>query len=331
MATPAETAAASGNGYNYYPRTMMQLSGIAYDSIADIPAAVRQLGWRVVWGPSQLVDEFGVSYSLAFVAYRDDLQEYTVVIRGTPLDSWTAWTTETFDIATTVPFNQLVPDAPAGARISQGTCNGINDLLRLRDPGTGVSLVSFLKRVNPLFLYVTGHSLGGMLAPPLFAYLNYELYGGGFVHNMALWSFAGLTPGNAAFNNYFNSLGNKLFPWRLYNTLDIAPFCWWSKAGIESIYSPRLPYGEPEQFFVDGLFGLAAGKGYAQPVYGGMPLPGVFHPETGFLAWVDEALYQHEVATYQQLVDRAYPLAQAGIAANVWDQMGGEVVQGTAG
>lgn len=309
MATPAEVAATSNNGYNYYPQVMIQLCAISYQTPSTIPPAVEQLGWTVTWGPAQLPSDSDDPYALAYVAHRDNPDEYTVVIRGTNLDSWEAWSSEDFDIGTTVPFNQLVPSAPDGAVISQGTYNGVTDLLQLNDPNTGASLVSYLQGVNPGFLYVTGHSLGGTLVPPMFAYLNSELYGGGFVHNMALWSFAGLTPGNADFNAYFNGLFNTLFPWRLYNTLDIAPDCWWSKEGIETIYSPNISYGEPEQVVFDILFGLAQGNGYVQPEYGGTPLTGVFQSETGLFQWIQEAMYQHHVTTYQGLVDQAYPLA----------------------
>jgi hypothetical protein len=307
MPTPAEAAANTGDGYNYYPQTMIDLCAISYQDIGSIPAAVEQLGLQVGWGPAQLVSDLGGSYSLAFVAYRSDPDEYTVVVRGTMLDSLEAWVNEDFDIGNTVPFNQFVPSAPAGAAISQGTANGMNDLLSLADPDTGTSLLSYLQGVQPQYLYVTGHSLGGTLVPPMFAYLNSALYGGGFVHNMALWSFAGLTPGNADFNTYFNSLFNPLFLWRLYNTLDIAPLCWWSQSGIESIYTPPLSYGEPEKALFDLLFGLASGNGYAQPADGGQALPGVFQSETGLFAWADEAMYQHHATTYQGLVAQAYP------------------------
>lgn len=309
MATPAQVAAAAGDdSYNYYPQTMIDFCAISYDDISSIPAAVQQLGWTVVWGPAQLLSDEGVSYSLAFVASRNDPNETTVVIRGTNLDSWTAWTSEDFDIGTTVPFTQLVPTAPAGAVISQGTLDGINDLLQLTDPATNASLVSYLQGVTG-DLYVTGHSLGGTLVAPMTAYLNYVLYGGGYFTNMAMWSFAGLTPGNADFNNYFTSLGNPEFPWRLYNTLDIAPDCWGNLPAIKTIYTPPLTYGLPESLVLDGLFLLADGKGYAQPTDGSVPLAGTFQQETGDFAWIDEAIYQHHFTTYQTLVDQAYPLS----------------------
>jgi len=306
MTTPAELAATS-SGYNYYPHTMIRLCEYSYDEPSTIPARVEQEGLTVTWGPAQLISATGRSYSLAYVAHRPDPNEYTVVIRGTPIDSWEAFITEDFEIKTLMPFQDFVPSAPSTAMIAEGTYHGINDLLALTDPKTGQSLVAYLQSVAPSYLYVTGHSLGGTLTPPMFAYLNSALYGGGFVKNMALWSFAGLTAGNAGFNTYFNSLFNPAFPWRLYNTLDIAPLCWGNEDGIEHIYDGHYTYGPPESDIIGALFDLAEGNGYAQPAYGGTPMPGVFQKESGLLRWADEAGHQHQPSTYKTLVDVAYP------------------------
>src|SRR5579872_3437613 len=190
--------------YGYYPRLMARLCDASYLSIDQIPVAVAALGQQVVWGPAQLVDSLGVSYSLAFICKAVNGSEYTVVIRGTNMMSWWSWMSEDFAIGSTQPFNKLAPHAPANAKISQGTYNGLTDLLKLTDPRTRQGIVAFLTATQPPVLYITGHSLGGTLAPPMFALLNDLLYGGGYVHNMALWSFAGLTAGDAGFNQYFN-------------------------------------------------------------------------------------------------------------------------------
>jgi len=306
MASRAETT----SNFGYYPRTMINLSVIAYsDPMSSIPAQVEALGLEVVWGPAELVDGLGVSYSRAYIAHRSDPDEYTVVIRGTNPESWLSWTQEDFDIGTTVPFSTYAANAPADALIAAGTANGMNDLLSLADPTTGQSIVQYLQQADPGYLYVTGHSLGGTLTPPMFGYLNYALYGGGFVHNMALFSFAGLTAGNAGFNTYFNGLFNPEFPWRYHNTLDIAPFMWWSLADIQNIYAPySLSWGWPEDEWLTDKFNQAAGIGYAQPL-GDQALNGVFN--TSILddyLWTAQAVYQHHGTTYQALVNAAFPV-----------------------
>ena len=296
------------SSYNYYPRTMIRLCDISYRDMSSIPGAVKDLGLKVVWGPAEAVSSWGISYSLMFVAMRSEPEEYTVVIRGTNMYSWESWTKQDFDIGKTAPFNKLAPHAPANALISEGTFNGMNDLIGLNDPTTGKGVLDFLKNAKPRYLYVTGHSLGGTLTPPMFAYLNDWLYGGGYVSNMALWSFAGLTPGDSGFNNYFNSLSNPELPFRLHNTLDIAPFCWWSLDHIKNIYAPYgLSWGWPEDDVINYLFNEAKGKEYAQPK-GDKALPGKF--DTSIIdeyLWVAQAMHQHHTGTYKTLVDAAYP------------------------
>lgn len=296
------------DNYNYYPQTTIRLCEISYQDMSSIPGAIANLGLELVWGPAELVSSWDISYSLMYVCKRSPLNEYFVVIRGTNMYSWESWTQQDFAIGNTQPFNQLAPHAPADALISQGTFNGMTDLLSLTDPNTGQGVVQFLSGANPPYLYVTGHSLGGTLTPPLFAYLNDVLYGGGFVHNMALWSFAGLTPGDGGFNTYFNSLFNPEFQWRLHNTLDIAPFGWWSLTDIQNIYQPYdLSWGPPEDDFIEDLFAQAAGIGYAQPV-GDQALPGAFdYNIIDEYLWTAQAMHQHHSSTYQTLVDQAYP------------------------
>ncbi len=288
---------------------MARLSSIAYDSLTAIPKEVESLGLNVVWGPVELCDDLGVSYSLAYVAKRSNPEEYTVVIRGTNFLSLESWAMEDFDVEPPLQaFSQLAPHAPASALVSQGTFDGMNDLLSLTDPITGQGIVDFLKASSPQYLYVTGHSLGGTLTPPMFAYLNDVLYGGGFVHNMAYWSFAALTSGDQGFADYFNTLGNPAFVGRLHNTLDIAPYCWWSLDNVQNVYKANgLSWGPPESDAIEDLFSEVSGAGYAHPS-GDQALAGVFNgsfPTRDI--WVMQAMYQHHSTTYISLVDAQYP------------------------
>jgi hypothetical protein len=270
-----------------------------------------------VWGPTQL-SRFGIPYSLMFVAKNTKTEEYFVVIRGTNFESLSSWIEQDFAVGSAQPFSKLPgspPNIPADALISQGTFNGMTDLISLTDPTTSQPLVEFLEQQQPKYLYVTGHSLGGTLTPPLFTYLNAMLYGGGPVTNMALWSFAGLTSGGTGFNNYFNSIlpNDQSFLWRLHNSLDIAPFCWVSKAGIESIYnfSPYyLQWGDIERIPINALFDAAHNTGisYAHPQIG-QELPGKFETNSfddNF--WGLQAVHQHHPTTYQKLVNEMYSL-----------------------
>lgn len=301
----------SQSDYNYYPRTMIALSEISYQEINIISDSVKsELGLEVVWGPAQLTSDLGITKSLMFVAHRKTKNEYIVVLRGTTLDSWDSWTKEDFAIGPPpVHFNTLATLAPKDACISKGAATGMGYLIGLRDPTTGLDVVAYLGDLENSNLYVTGHSLGGTLAPPMVAYLNERLYGGGLAHNMGLWSFAGLTAGDLGFNSYFGDLFKPGYKWRIHNTLDIAPFCWESLKSIEDIYKFKgLNWWYPEKELLKYLFSEAAPNAYAQPV-GGQALPGTF--DTRFITdefWTAQAAHQHQSSTYRRLVDAFFPV-----------------------
>jgi hypothetical protein len=305
MSTPVTIA----SGFTKYPPLMIRLCNVSYLGMRAIPDAVKNLGLEVVWGPAELVSIVDVAYSLMFVARDPATDEYTVVVRGTNFDSLESWIKEDFQVGETRPFQSLVPGAPADALISLGTYDGITDLLRLTDPATQLGVEIFLRGARPSRLYVTGHSLGGTLTPPLFAYLASVLGG---APTMAPFSFAGLTSGNAAFANYFATLVGSGLPWRFYNTLDIAPLLWWSQSAVENIYAGHgLHWGFPEDDFLERKFREAAPVGYTQPK-GGQALPGTFDEDwLKRHSWMDQALQQHHVATYQTLIDAAFPASPA--------------------
>ena len=305
-----------GASYNYYPNTAVALCVISYSDIGTIaPAVAQQTDLTVAWGPAQCVSSItGVPYSLMYVAKRASTGEYFVVIRGTDFLSLSTWLLQDFDVATSKPLSALPgnpKNIPATALVSQGTFNGMSDLLNLADPTTGQSLVQFLAQAKPRYLYVTGHSLGGTLTPPMFAYLNAVLYGGSAMSSTALWSFAGLTPGGTGFNNYLNSIipNNQGFLWRIQNSLDIAPLMWGSQSGVQNIYASNgLTWGFPESDLIKDLFSDAASAkiGYAQP-QAGLLLPGTF--DNSIIdrdIWAAQALQQHHSTTYQTMVNAKY-------------------------
>lgn len=302
------------------PGTMMALAAIAYDDMHSIPQAVEGLGigLTVAWGPAELRHLLDpVPYSAAFIATNGSGQ-YTVVIRGTEWDSLSSWEGEDFDIAPAQPFSQFAANAVAKdgqtPMITQGSCNGLNDVRNLVDPKTGQGIAEFLVSMQPAQLYVTGHSLGGTLTPPVFAWLNHELYGGVYADNMAPCSFAGLTAGNAAFNRYFSGLFNPRLSWRFYNTLDIAPLCWGQEAALEAIYTPQgLHYGEPESHILGPCFAAGQQMGCEQPD-GGYALEG--SPATGIVqqTWPTQAMAQHHHSTYVQLVGAHFKVPAAAAA-----------------
>ena len=308
---PLTGQASPGNNYSL-PQIMIRLSNIIYVSDeTDKKKAIRdsvknQLGMDVVWGPQELTDIFGVTYSAMFVAKDPAAENYTVVIRGTNPFSLKSWLGEDFEVSKIVPFRKFVAAAPSSAKIAKGTCNGIEDLIKLKDPdNSNTNVVEFLRSKSVKAFYVTGHSLGGTLTPPFYAYLCYKLFGGPAPINISSspFSFAGLTAGNAAFNAFLQAYlpaSNK--PWRYVNPYDVAPNCWASLGSIKNIYvSNGLVYGAPESEVINYLFEKATPNGYVQPPGGEFRLPAVFNQCNTI--WALQAAYQHHSTTYISLID----------------------------
>lgn len=304
--------------YAHYARLMAALAVLAYnDPMTSIPQHVEPLGVQVVWGPAEKDDGLGVSYTRAFITRDTASNVYTVVIRGTNPLSLLSWTLEDFDVSKAVPFNSIVPSAPADALIAQGTYYGLAYLAELRDPHSGKTMVEYLLQAQPDTVLVTGHSLGGTLVPPTFAYLHAWLTENDSTVAMAPFSLAGLSPGNAAFNTYFNGLFDPQLQWRFHNTLDVAPYLWWSLDGLRNVYSANgLSWGWPESEWLTHKFSQAAPIGYAQPA-GGWALEGTF--DSTFVSehlWMAQAAHQHHGCTYFALVSAVVPADTAQPSRN---------------
>lgn len=302
------------------PQKMIRLCNFSYitDSTTEkriLKDSVQKwLGMNVVWGPEELISGFGISYSSMFVAYDLLPEAYIVVIRGTNFESLKSWIGEDFEIHKAVRFRRFVKAAPANAKISKGTCNGMEDLIKLKQRNN--DLVSFLKKIvaskSIKGFYVTGHSLGGTLTPPFYAYLCSEIFGGKPPAEIASspYSFAGLTPGDSSFNNY---LQTYLRPadtlWRFVNPLDVAPGLWQGGDSIGSRYIPisamytpyALQYGIPESELIDYMLYRASRNRYRQPSASAYHLTPAFNSTQN--TWISQAEYQHHSTTYKMLED----------------------------
>lgn len=312
--------------------TMINLCNLSYGDIHDISNKVQayNAALSVVWGPVEYVPPGSiVSAALMYIVQgpivSTNSNELTVVIRGTNLLSLTSWKGEDFNIATTVPFNNVLPTgtpAPATAAISAGTYTGMNYLTtHLTDKNT--TALGYLKSVgtaNIPNLNVTGHSLGGTLTPPFYTYLCYELFGGPppATTTCQPFSFAGLTPGNADFNTYFETfITPSNLMWRYVNPLDVAPNLW-SAAGyaqLQVLYQTyvnehpfeyhELEWGTlaslPLTDFLTSTYNTGSANDYQQP--GGQNLLAAeLNADLGDWLYMTQALYQHHSTTYLSLV-----------------------------
>lgn len=310
-----------------FMRQAIDLCVVAYDSIDSIPhhVAHRVHGpkgekFQVVWGPVEETDWLGVAKSLLYIAKNERSDEHYVVIRGTNPDSLTSWVTEDFEVGERRDFADLhgsPQNVPQNTWISKGSFHGTNLLARMKDQKHGPSAAEFLKSACPPAIYVTGHSLGGTVTPSFFAYLNAMLFGGAPVTNMALCSFAGLTPGGKEFNAYFNAMlaHHPEFVWRVHNSLDIAPLLWYAQSSVQSIYDANgLPINEPADWLLSYLFNESRSSGidYAQAQEAGYCLHGKFNSQE--TSWVGQALYHHHATTYQSLIHKQAKLVASNEA-----------------
>lgn len=279
----------------------------------EISTAVAQYNHTVVWGPVWHYPSYtwdSESDACMYVAQSNITGNQFVVIRGTNFLSMESWLNEDFGTYPQQALTPLIPNAPANALVAWGTLYGLTLLSELQDSTTNNTILQyFANLVNigklPKSIIVTGHSLGGTLTPPLFVYLNHFLNHdtNGTRTVLLPISFAGLTPGNAAFNSYFDQ---ELGPYRFYrfvNSLDIAPFCWWSESGVLTIYDHNngngcgTVYFKPTLLIEDlfsGLDGLYQEMGHKILLAG--------HCSQPFSLWETLALYQHHVTTYLALM-----------------------------
>lgn len=139
----------------------------------------------------------------------------------------------------------------SGPYISTPTATGLDVLLNtMRDPLTGLLLVDYLQKNvgtsdSAAEFAVTGHSLGGTLAPCVAMALhdNQAYWNASKSFTITAYPFAGPSPGNAHFAQYFkDSLGAANF-FGQYNTMDIAPMTYDSASlgRIASLYDPVSP------------------------------------------------------------------------------------------
>jgi hypothetical protein len=296
---------------------LMTLAGIAYvapDQIAHyLNIAEPTAGdWSVNW----LAAPPDPPVNFAYIAVSARTNAYVLAIRGTYPDPFSPayWDDSDQDS----PFGPMSdwPGAP-GVRISGGTAKGLAGLLALTDQNAVTIVAAVAALPAGASLTITGHSLGGTLAPVLALHLA-ETFPG---RDLYVASFAGMTPGNQAFAELFGS-GSRLDGRvrRVFNTIDSVAYGWDKVFATHDFFDPAPKGGVVVSAMLLATAARLALDGYDFTAVGDpVPLPGIVRPVSigcELIAYVVETLYQHMPDTYLALLG-APPLPFSIVFANV--------------
>jgi Lipase (class 3) len=237
--------------------------------------------WSLVWGPvSHPAGRFKFDDAAMYAAQNlVHSNQLAIAIRGTNPVSLRDWISGDFmvkrmhpwpgasadaqvslstvyglDLLRNLSGPPVVPDLPA---VSQGTVDWIRAFQPRGSDAGNINLVELLKaRVEfwrasgaqePLQIFVTGHSKGGMLSSALALSLA-ENQGPGREHwsdrgqaQVTSYSFAAPTAGNAAFAAYLDSMLGPQSR-RIYNKYDIAPYAWSDLNAVPALYGAPAPW-----------------------------------------------------------------------------------------
>ncbi|HWO17353.1 MAG TPA: hypothetical protein VNO30_01210, partial [Kofleriaceae bacterium] len=153
-----------------------------------------------------------------------------------------------FDVLTQVPWTTA--GGTGSGNISAGANKGLQILLAMTD-GTSTMLSALTQwittnKVSGATIAVTGHSLGGALAPVLALYMSDTQSTPGFAgQSLAVYASAGPTPGDSGFaSTYATAISNGDLTYSsVYNTLDVVPLAWAVSdlATIPTLYDSYIP------------------------------------------------------------------------------------------
>ncbi|HBE76945.1 MAG TPA: hypothetical protein DDW65_04075 [Firmicutes bacterium] len=208
-----------------------------------------------VWGPAyHLTNKSAIMIpalkkapqldSMAFMVQdQEHPGDYYLAIRGTNPENLAEWIFQDFWVGNTVAWDKVPyeettpppessPDIPA---ISFGTNIALTILMNLRDELSGKKIAAFLQDLvnsrdesaQKISLYITGHSLGGVLASTFHLLLHEKwqsLETSRSKPDFYSYAYAGPTAGNQQFAERFKLLGE--FSKRFANNLDVATKVW---------------------------------------------------------------------------------------------------------
>lgn len=300
--------------YATYADNLLATVDRAHDKIAATLYALEPYIGRheIVWGPavhSSSKNEVFCDALIMITQNKEEPTEYTVAIRGTNPVSLDSFVYEDCDVMEQIWWDY--GNAPSNAKISRATYTALHDLLQAesynkhRKCKTG--LVDFLcdlinQDKKKISLMITGHSLGGALAPTLALWLHDKepfLWPNKEV-DMHAYAYAGQTTGNKAFSEYLNqTLGNRCY--RFANPYDIIPRLW-NKNDLKSLlklYEPVAKIGIFQFIIFKLTYFLLRNRDYTQ-IEQQICIDSQLHEELN-IYWLQSS-YQHMIPYLDEFI-----------------------------
>lgn len=240
--------------------------------------------WTQVWGPvvfsNNPTSKTVVADNTMMLVYNKAENLFVVGIAGTNVVSTYGFFQEDFKVNNLVQWSDVVnKNISNSGSIAEGTNLGLTILNDMMGPeltvnngkGPAVTMITALQNFIALAdnnianaeIAVSGHSLGGALAPVMAMYLQDTAAGGwnnGNITTISAWPTAGPTPGNADFATYVAAqMGSNYQSY--YNPLDVVPQAWQASTLelIPNLYKDYLDAPESSAPFYTPVGTLAVG------------------------------------------------------------------------
>ena len=281
-----------------------------HEALVTWPALTEE-GWELVWGPVsvELLPISIFDINLMYVARNiKDPHRYVIAIRGTNPFSLPNWMLEDFLVAK--QKNWLFAPGSFRPKISLATFNGLYALTTaVAEKGTwgvGDTLAELIKKGieaadQPVEINITGHSLGGAMAPAVGLWLadtqaSWDPEGKA---TLAVYAFAGPSPGNEQFKTHFHEMFQDRYH-GVVNHNDVVTKGWeyQSTQSIPNTYQPTI---KPDLFvraFFKGLAFPLNWNEYSRLTPGNESFEGEII--TDLCSFWPQAIYQHTVAYLKQ-------------------------------